>query len=310
LRLRRLALALLALTALAAPATALAYTTGIGDEQPGMFDSPYFKALKVRIARYIVPYDAADVPRDLAIARLWIQKAESQGIKPLIAFYHSRVSPTKMPDATKYEREVKKFIAAFPEIKEYQAWNEANRGNVPHLFSSPNSRQSAQYYLALRHAAGSGRTVVGLDVLDSTNISSTLRYIAQFKRYVGKHLPTIWGLHNYSDTNRFRNRGTKAVIAAVHGQVWLTETGGVVLFGHAFPNVHGSGERRAAKAIAYMFKLADSNRSITRLYIFQWTGGGVSGERFDAGLMNPNGTPRPGYTVVKTHFAHGSRHGR
>ena len=310
MRLRRLALALLALTALVAPATALAYTTGIGDEQPAMFDSPYFKALHVRIARYIVPYDAADVPRDLAIARLWIGKAEAQHIKPLIAFYHSRVSPTKMPDVAKYQREIKKFIADFPEIKEYQAWNEANRGNVPHLFSSPSAKQSAQYYLALRHEAGSGRTVVGLDVLDSTNISSTLRYIAQFKRYVGKHLPTIWGLHNYSDTNRFRNKGTKAVIAAVHGQVWLTETGGVVLFGHAFPNVHGSGLRRAAKALSYMFTLANSNRAITRLYIFQWTGGGVSGERFDAGLMNPNGTPRPGYNVVKTHFAHGTRYGR
>jgi hypothetical protein len=295
----------LALTAIAYPATALAYTTGIGDEQPAMFDSPYFKALHVRIARYIVPYDAADVPRDLATARVWIGKAEAQGIKPLIAFYHSRLSPTRMPDVAKYQREVAKFIADFPELKEYQAWNEANRGNVPHLFSSPSAKQAAQYYLALRHAAGSRRTVVGLDVLDSTNISSTLRYIGQFKRYVGKHQPTIWGLHNYSDTNRFRNKGTKAVIAAVHGQVWLTETGGVVLFGKSFPNKNGSGIRRAAKALSYMFTLANSNRAITRLYIFQWTGGGVSGERFDAGLMNPNGTPRSGYYVVKAHFAHG-----
>jgi hypothetical protein len=55
-----------------------------------------------------------------------------------------------------------------------------------------------------------------------------------------------------------------------------------------------------------MFKLAASNHAITRLYVFQWTGGGASGQRFDAGLMNPNGTPRPGYTVVKSHFVHGT----
>lgn len=304
LRLRRPALALLALTALLTPASAFAYITGLGDEQPSMFASPYFKALHVKIARYIVPYDAADVPRDLAIATAWIKAAEAQGIKPLIAFYHSRNSPTKMPDPGKYQAEVKKFIADFPEIKEYQPWNEMNRGNVPHLFSSPSAKQSAQYYLALRHVAGSRRTVTGADVLDSTSISSTLRYIAQFKRDVGKHQPTIWGLHNYSDTNRFRDKGTKAVLNAVHGQVWLTETGGVVLFGRAFPNNHGEGLTRAARALTYMFKLAGSNSRITRLYIFQWTGGGVSGERFDAGLMNPNGTPRPGYNVVKSHFAH------
>jgi hypothetical protein len=298
--------AVIALGALAAPATGFAYVTGIGDEQPAMFASPYFKALHTKIARYIVPYDAADVPYDKYVATLWIHAAEAQGIVPLIAFYHSRVTPTRMPDASKYEREVRKFIALFPEIKEYQAWNEANRGNVPHLFSSPSAKQSAQYYLALRRAAGKGRTVVGLDVLDSQNISATLRYIAQFKRYVGRSGPTIWGLHNYSDTNRFRDKGTRAVIKAVHGQVWLTETGGVVKFGHAFPNVHGSGLRRAAKAIAYMFRLAGSNHAITRLYVFQWTGGGASGQRFDAGLMNPNGTPRPGYTVVKSHFAHGT----
>ena len=271
-----------------------------------MFQNPAFKALHVKIARYIVPYDAADVGYDKTVATLWIHAAEAQGITPLIAFYHSRRTPTRNPSVAVYTNEIKKFIALFPEIKEYQAWNEANRGNVPRLFSSPNAKQNAQYYLALRKAAGPKRTVVGLDVLDSQNISSTLKFIRDFKRYVGRQQPKIWGLHNYSDTNRFRDKGTKAVIRAVHGQVWLTETGGIVKFGGAFPNRKGSGLKRAAKALDYMFKLAASNRAITRLYIFQWTGG-TSLERFDAGLTNPNGTTRPGYDVVKRHFAKGSR---
>ena len=304
MRFRRLAVALTALGALAMPANTLAYTTGIGDEQPAMFANPAFQALHVKIARYIVPYDAADVKYDRDVATIWIRDAEAQHITPLIAFYHSRVSPTRNPTVAKYDAEVKKFIKLFPEINEYQAWNEANRGNVPHMFASPNAKLDAQYYLALRHDAGSKRTVVGLDVLDSQNISSTLRYIRDFKRYAGRNQPRVWGLHNYSDTNRFRDRGTRAVIHAVHGQVWLTETGGIVKFGGAFPNVKGSGLRRAAKALAYMFKLAGSNHAITRLYIFQWTGG-TSLERFDAGLTNPNGSVRPGYSVVKSHLAHG-----
>ena len=43
-----------------------------------------------------------------------------------------------------------------------------------------------------------------------------------------------------------------AVLAAVPGELWLTETGGIVKFGGAFPNVKGSGLRRATKAGAYI----------------------------------------------------------
>jgi hypothetical protein len=297
---------MLLIALMALPGTGSANTTGLGDENAAMFRSTYFQALHTKIVRYIVPYDAADVLVDRNLATGWIRAAEAQHFRILIAFYHSRVSATRMPSVSKYEREVKRFIALFPEISEYQAWNEANRGNVAHLFSSPSAKQAAAYYVALRHVAGSGRTVVGLDVLDSTNINATLSYIKSFKRYVGKRLPTVWGLHNYSDTNRFRDKGTKAVLANVPGQVWLTETGGIVKFGKSFPNKRGSGLRRAAKALQYMFRLARSNSRLTRLYIFQWTGGS-SIERFDAGITNPNGTPRCGYYVVKVELTHSGR---
>ena len=39
----------------------------------------------------------------------------------------------------------------------------------------------------------------------------------------------IWGLHNYIDANRFRTRGTRALLRAVKGDVWFTETGGLVV---------------------------------------------------------------------------------
>ena len=50
-------------------------------------------------------------------------------------------------------------------------------------------------------------TVIGLDVLDAQNIGPTLAYISEFKREIGRLrtvMPTIWGLHNYSDVNRMR----------------------------------------------------------------------------------------------------------
>jgi len=125
------------------------------------------------------------------------------------------------------------------------------------------------------------------DYVEAWNRRATLRYISQFKRAV-KHMPQLWGLHNYTDTNRFQNKSTKAVSKAVPGHIWLTETGGIVKFGKSFPNKHHSGEKRAAKALRYMFKLAGANHKIQRLYIFQWTGSSADA-RFDAGLMNKDG---------------------
>ena len=282
----------------AAPAASQAYITGVGDDNPNMFASPLFQALNTKISRYFAAYNVVDTT-DLAAVTTWIHAAEQSGIQPMIAFYHARGrAGTHMPTVAAYTKEIKKFFKKFPEVKYYTPWNEANRGNVTvsggASFHSPTAKQAAQYYLALRSAC-KGCKIVGLDVLDGTNIKPTIAYIHQFQAYARGHLPTIWGLHNYSDTNRNRSTGTKAVLAAVKGQVWLTETGGVVQFGGAFPYSLS----RASKALTYMFKLAASNRRIARLYIYNWYGGDAS-TRFDAGLVDATGMPRPGYyTVLK-----------
>jgi hypothetical protein len=287
-----------------APTAALGLQIGIGDNNAKMFASPYYRALHTKIARYVAPYDVADRPRDLAAVNAWLTAAEAQHEQPLIAFYHSRSRPNQLPSVTSYTIEIKRFMALHPQITVYSAWNEANRvrGGVTGegAFRAPNPIQAAGFYVALKNACPKC-TVVGLDVLDSTNIASTIRYIRQFQRAARGKLPTVWGLHNYSDTNRFRSTGTKAVLAAVRGQVWLTETGGVVHFGSEFPNRRGSGLKRARNALTYMFKLAASNRRIARLYVFDWYGGSSSA-RFDAGLMSPSGRPRPGYAVVRRHL--------
>ena len=286
-----------------------AVRVGIGDEQPTMFASPQFRALHTRIARYVTPYDVVtnrhhnDLPR----LKQWLAAAKRQHIEPLIAFYHSDRTPKKMPSVKAYTADVKRFLKEFRQVRVLQPWNEANRGNVNEhgsgSYSSPTAKQSAQYYLALRKLC-SKCTVVGLDVLDSTSVPATIRYLNEFKRDVGRrHLPTIWGLHNYSDTNRFRSTGTKAVLRDTTGQVWLTETGGIVKLSGDF----SFSLKRQTKATRYMFRLAGLSKRITRLYIFQWTGGITSRERFDAGLTNYKGKVRPAYCVVYEHLRHTRR---
>jgi hypothetical protein len=286
---------------------ASSYLTGIGDQQTEMFTNPLWTQLHTKIARYIAPYDAAVRPYSLQLARAWITAAEANHQQVLVAFYHSEYTPTKMPSVAVYQRDVEKFIKLFPHVRQYQPWNEANRGTIVEVVKgkrhialvSPSALQSAQYYRALKLAC-KVCTVVGLDVLDAPVVTPTLEYIAQFKHDIARLktvMPSVWGLHNYSDTNRLQGTRTKAILAAVPGQVWLTETGGIVQFGSAFPNKKGSGLTRAAKALSYMFKIAGSSSRIKRLYIYDWTGGNAA-TRFDAGLMNGKYEPRPGYVVV------------
>ncbi|HLB22043.1 MAG TPA: hypothetical protein VK605_08010, partial [Solirubrobacteraceae bacterium] len=278
---------------------AATYQTGLGDERTQMFGDPHWKQLHTRIARYIVPFDAAVHSYSLDKAKLWIKAAESQHIQPLIAFYHSEYSPTKLPSVAQYQHDVQKFVKLFPKVRQYQSWNEANRGNIRGVLASPSASAAARYYQALIRVC-KGCTAIGLDVLDANDISPTLRYISEFKREIGKLrtvMPKIWGLHNYSDLNRLQSFRTRELSRALGGQVWLSETGGLVKFGGAFPNRHGSGLTRAAKVLSYMFNVAASQRRIKRLYIYDWTGGNAS-TRFDAGLTDNHHVPRPGYVVV------------
>lgn len=276
------------------------YLTGIGDQLPFMFSSPLWQQLHTKIARYVAPYDAAVRGDELAKAREWIQDAEAQHQQILIAFYHSEHTPTQMPSVATYQADVARFVKDFPHVRQYQAYDEANRGNVKGQYSSPSAVTAAKYYQALKRVCHSC-TVIGLDVLDAAVVSPTIRYIQEFKREIVRLktiMPTIWGLHNYSDTNRLQGWRTADIIKAFgSGQVWLTETGGIVNFPPSFLNRNGSGLTRAAKVLKFMFQLASAHAKIKRLYIYDWEPG-EGKVTFDAGLTNTKGEPRPGYVVV------------
>jgi hypothetical protein len=317
-RLFRLAAALaILLAALAAPAAsganavassqrariASSYLTGLGDESAKMFTNSYWTRLNTRIVRYIAPYDAAVHRDSLNNATSFIRAAEAAHVQVLVAFYHSEHTPTRLPSVADYQYDVRKFVKLFPRVTQYQPWDEANRGNVPRAFSSPSARAAARYYRALIRAC-TRCTVLGLDVLDQQYFRSTLRYIAEFKSEIGRlrtRMPTVWGLHNYVDVNHLESSRTRQITRAFGGAVWLTETGGIVKFANSFSNRNGAGLTRASKVLRYMFNVAASQPRIKRLYVYNWTGG-ISSSRFDAGLMNSRGQPRPGYLIVCRHL--------
>jgi hypothetical protein len=285
------------------------YLAGVGDEYAQMFGSALWQQLHAKIARYIAPYDAMVHRDSLARVTAWIQGAEEQHAQILVAFYHSEHTPMIVPTVAQYRHDVQKFIKHFPQVRQYQAWDEANRGYIAHYLASPSARTNAQYYQVL-HRLCTTCTVIGLDVLDQANTGSTLEYISAFKREIGllhTTMPSIWGLHDYSDVNRLESWRTREIGAALGGEVWLTETGGIVQFGGAFTNRNGSGLYRAARVLDYTFALASAYSRIKRLYLYNWTGGSAS-TRFDAGLTDSRHRPRAGYVVVCKHL-HGVKCG-
>jgi hypothetical protein len=294
--------------ALAFPASGQALVVGVSDQQASTFTNPAFGPLKLKAARYITPYDVMDSPADRAALEGWLMAARGAHLRILISFEHShRGSKARTkPSVAAFTREMKKFHKAFPYVKEISPWNEVNRcqfrlpdGTYQGQPTCRDPKRVAQYYMAARKVFR-GATIVGIDLLDQNNVKPSISYLKTFLRYA-KPTPTVIGLHNYSDTNRFSSQRTRAVLAAYrHGKVWLTETGGIVTLGTSFPyNVN-----RAKKALGCMFTLAKSNKRLSRLYIYQFNPAAhPQTDRFDAGLINPDGSARPGYAVVKARKA-------
>jgi len=290
-------LALLLLAAFA-PTARAADVVGIADQSAGMFSNPFFEQLDVRVSRLIVSYDA--VMRgtfEVADIDNWMNEARRTDIEPLVAFGHSRgcydgrrrrilrSERCRLPSVARYRRAVSKFRRRYPDVRVYTPWNEVNHVSQP---TSRSPKRAAEFYGVVRRSCSRCK-VLAADVLDQPGMA---QYLRTFQRYV-KGSPRLWGLHNYGDTNDFTTAGTRRMLRLVPGEVWLTETGGIVRFGRRSYN-----PSRAARATRFMFELAASNRRITRLYIYSWSGVPRT-ERFDAGLTTPGGRPRAAYYVVR-----------
>ena len=308
---RTFLLSLLITLAATAPAEAASrYRVGIGDQHASMFDSSRFAATGIKRVRYLVPWDWQR--QSFQVGEIDAFMAGAAGREVYVTFTasrgcftngrYSRASRCRAPSAARYERSFRAFRRRYPRVKVFGAWNEANHVSQP---TARSPRKAASYWNVLRRRC-SGCTLVAVNVLDQSGVD---RYLRSFLRYA-KGSPRRFGLHNYSDVNRGRSVGTRRVLRTVPGEVWLTETGGVLSF---LPNFPRSESRQAART-KFVFSLADTysrrragmRSRITRVYAYSWTGS-PRGARFDAGLTNPDGSPRKAYFTFRSLAARRSK---
>lgn len=281
------------------PAPGSSPLLAIADQKPETFADPRFRELGVTRSRLNTPWNS--IFTEPARLGAWLNAARAAGIEPLVAFEHARGEPCpgqpcRLPPVPQYERAVRAFHARYPWVHLLQPWNEANSATQP---TGKHPERAAAYYESVRRVCA-GCTVTGADLLDSGNLS---RWLGGFRAALRGPAPRLWGLHNYTDSNRFRSTGTRRLLALVPGEVWLTEAGGIV----SFTTADGRAalpydERRAARATRYLLRLGRLSSRIRRIYIYQWKID-FRGNRFDAGLVAPNDRPRPALRVIASHRA-------
>ncbi len=291
---------------------------GIADQSPAMFASPYFKALKIKRTRYFVRSDVMQNVTERAKARAFVRAARSAHVSTLlhISTTDLRSKRGKVVSTRTYRRNVGRIVSYFRKlgVRDFGAWNEVNHKTQPtwnHIGNAVSYFKSM--YLAVKQRCRSCG-VVGLDVLDQAGVD---RYIRSFYKRLSKtwrkRLTTI-GIHNYSDVNRSRSSGTRKIINTVRRynkrvRFWFTETGALASFRGSFPY----STSRQSSRIRNMFSLASKYKRfrVQRVYSYNWfgatTGDCGSSCLFDAGLVNPDGTPRPVLATFATKLRSYSR---
>ncbi len=291
----RLILPIAALLAalVAVPAAQAKVRVGLSEQNPAMFDQANWTQLKLKRVRYIASWDYAKHPGERAEVSGFMNAARAHRQEVLVTFnshrgcfvnnrYKKTSKVCKAPSAAAYKAAVKGFRKEFPYAKTFAPWNEVNHISQP-TYRKP--ALAARYYKAMKSVC-KGCRVMAADVLDSSDVKTYLRKFQRATKSRGR----IWGLHNYKDVNRRQSKGVRNVSAVTKGQIWLTETGGFVQFKTSgFP----FSLKRAAARTKYMFQLAKRHKRVTRLYNYRWFGEKRSA-RFDAGLVNPDGSARPG----------------
>jgi len=319
---RTLFISLLALIVLvpASPAAARSSVrVGVADQSPAMFDSPYFKQLNIKRTRYFVPADVMRDSAERAKARAFVTAARRNKVSVLLHISTTDLRSKRGPvvSTTKYRRDVGRMVAYFRKlgVRDFGAWNEVNHktqetwnriGNAVSYYKS--------MYSAVKRRCRSC-AVVGLDILDQAGADRYMRsFYARLSRTWRTRLKVV-GIHNYSDVNRSRSRGTAKIINTARRynkrtKFWFTETGALASFGRSFRY----SESRQASRMRNMFTYASRyrTRGVERVYSYNFFGietgtGCGSSCRFDAGLVGADGTPRPVFRTFKSKIAKYSR---
>jgi hypothetical protein len=288
--------AALMLALLAAPPPADARVTiGIGQQTPEIFRSPHWHALNAPDVRYIAPWDTATDPLQLDKLDTWMAAADGAGARVMLGFQRSlrsERSANRLPTRAEYRRAFKALQKRYPQVRTWVPWNEANNAGS---LTGKAPKRAAAYYNIVRKACPRCQIVAG-DVLDQRNLESWLK---RYQRHL-KTRPAIWGLHNYHDANARISKSTDLMLRLTKGQLWFTETGGVVRMRVAGKNgmvTKNYGIRHAAKSTRYVLNLARKSNRIKRIYLYHW----LAPSKFttwDSAMTNHKMQPRMIYRTV------------
>jgi hypothetical protein len=289
---RRLSILLVVLfAALCAASSAQALTIGIADQKPDMFTDPRFLASDLHYARRAVPWDALTSPTQTAQLDAWLVGARAAHVIPLLSFTHSSAHRRQLPSPERLLYEFRRFRARYPWVTDYASWNEANHCGEP---TCHRPELVAAYWRKLRTACPSCR-ILAAEVLDMPNMTSWVKAF----RHAAKVEPRYWGIHNYIDANRLRTSGTRRLLKAVKGQLWFTETGGIVSRTNRRKVTFPESAEHAALATRFLFDdLIPLSRRITRVYLYHWNSE-PGPKTWDSALIGPTGKPRPAYRVLE-----------
>jgi len=288
----------------------IAIRVGMGEQNISMFDNPAFQAMELKRIRFLFPWDGMNKDSTRLAARAYVKRARADGYDVLLHITTNdyTIKKAHLVSVSGYRRYIRRIVAYFRDlgVREFGTWDEANHASQP----TWDAWGHAADYFREMYWAVKGRchtcAVVALDVLDQAGVE---RYISRFFRHLSstfRRRATVVGIHNYGDVNRNRTRFTSSMIRETHkynrrSRIWITESGAIVNFGRSFP----CDLNRAADRIGNAFSLAHRYRSahVDRMYLYNWLGPGCQA-RFDAGLVNPDGSPRPAYDAVRKDLVH------
>jgi hypothetical protein len=272
---------------------------GIGEQSLEMFWSPYFKKLRVKHVRVITAWNTLRVRWQRNALDQYMFAARAAGVRVLLGFGHARSKRRKvrrhLPKVKQFMREFKRYKKRYPWVKDWLTWNEANHCGEP---TCHNPRRVARFYNNIRHNCYRCNVVAG-DVLDTPTM---VPWIRAFLR-TARRDKLIWGLHNYIDANRFRTSGTRELLRAtrrVGGQIWFTETGGLVVRRNRSKIAFPGNKRHAARATRQVFKLSRLSPRVRRVYFYHWQPVKKRRPSWDSALVDKRGKPRPAYKVLRS----------
>ena len=274
-----------------AAAPLVAPVVGIAEQHPDLFLDPLFSQAGLSHSRLLVGWNGIYDDNQRAQMDSYLNTAHALNIDVLVTFGNSRANGRDRPTPDGFVQAFRAVRQRYPWVTEFGTWNEPNiQGAKPEL--------TARYWRALRHECPSC-TILAADMVDTASMKG---WIKRFRKAAKKE-PKYWGLHNYVDANQFRATGTRGILRATKGEIWLTETGGVVERNNGSSIAFATGVDHAADAVRFIFDhLVPLSPRIRRVYLYNWRAN-PGPSTWDSALTNADGTPRPAYEALRNELA-------